>query len=188
MKGLFSYVGWLLFLGTAALGLIIYNAVHVPVLRREARQQEEIRLWTGELESLRDSLDRRTVSAETSFAAVFSFDELFGSDETFAVSAGGENTLRGIVTMLQQSTGTITVTGHTDSGTLPARVRSSYPSHWHYGSAAAVAVASGLKEWGIAAERLRVASPGAAVPRDDNTSPEGRARNRRIEILVLNDR
>lgn len=185
MKSLFNFVGWVAFLAAVGLGLIIYNAVHLPALRRQARLQDEVRMWTSEVEVLRDSLDWVSAPTETVFVAVFTFEELFGASEAFAISSGGENTLREIVTMLRESSGIITVTGHTDSGELPARVRGLYPSPWHFSATAAAAVAHGLDRWGIAAERLRVRSAGATMPRDVNTTPAGRTRNRRVEILVL---
>lgn len=185
MRSLFSFLGWLLLLAVVALGLILYNAVHVPTLRRSARQLDEIGMWTSEIESLRADLDRRDVRPETAFAAIFTFDELFGSSEALAIGTGGESTLRGIVTMLQQSSETVTITGHTDAGELPARVKGLHPSSWHYAAAGAAAVARGLADWGIAADRLEVRSAGATRPRDSNATPDGRTRNRRVEVLVL---
>jgi outer membrane protein OmpA-like peptidoglycan-associated protein len=188
MKNLLSYIGWLLFLATVAVGLILYNAVHVPTAGRLARQQSEIGMWTTEVESLRGQVARAAAPPETAFAGVFTFDELFGSSETFAIGAGGESTLRGIVTMLQQSSGTVMITGHTDAGELPAKVKGLYPSQWHFTAAAAAAVARGLAGWGIAAERILARGAGGTRPRDSNSTPEGRIRNRRVEILVLKDR
>ncbi|HDQ98938.1 MAG TPA: hypothetical protein ENN51_01430 [candidate division WOR-3 bacterium] len=188
MKSLLSFVGWVLFLAAAVVGLVFYNAVHVPALRRLARQQTEVRMWTTEVESLKARVDRVRVVPETTFVAVFSFDELFGSAEGFSVSAGGESALRDIVTMLRQSAGPVTVIGHTDDGELPSRVKGLYPSRWHYAAAAASSVAQGLAGWGIPANRLTVRSEGAGRPRDSNATLEGRSRNRRVEILVLREK
>lgn len=188
MRSLFAFVGWVLFLAAVAGALVFYNAAHVPARRRLARQQGEVKMWTAEVESLRARVERAGTAPETAFVAVFSFDELFGSAESFAVSAGGESALRDIVTMLQRSSGRVTVTGHTDSGELPDRVKSLYPSRWHYAAAAAAAVTQGLAGWGIAADRLVVRSEGGARPRDSNATLEGRSRNRRVEILVLKEK
>ena len=110
MKSLLNFAGWLLLLVVLGFGLVLYNAVHMPALRRLARQSDEIGMWTSEIELLRDSLDRATLLPETTFTAVFSFDELFGGAEGFAISKDGESSLRDIVTMLQQSSGAIAVT------------------------------------------------------------------------------
>ncbi|MFO7676001.1 MAG: OmpA family protein [bacterium] len=188
MKNTLSYVGWLAFLAVLAVGLILYNAVHLPVARRLARQQNEIGMWTVEVESLRAQAGRAAAPAETAFAAVFTFEELFGASEGLAIGAGGEGTLRGIVTMLQQAPGAVTVSGHTDSAELPAKVKGLYPSHWHYGAAAAASVCWALAAWGVGADRLEVRSAGAGRPRDSNATAEGRARNRRVEILIIKGR
>ena len=40
-----------------------------------------------------------------------------------------------------------------------------------------------VQRFGIAAERLTTAGYGASAPKDDNDTPEGRARNRRVELV-----
>lgn len=76
------------------------------------------------------------------------------------------------------------VEGHTD--TVPIKT-AQYPSNWELGGGRAVTVVRTLIEAGVAADRLSAASYGQNRPVGDNESPEGKAANRRIEIVVVPD-
>ena len=74
------------------------------------------------------------------------------------------------------------VEGHTDA--LPIATRE-FPSNWELSVARAVAVVRALESGGVRPGVLSAAGFAATMPRADNDTPEGRARNRRIEIVVL---
>lgn len=76
----------------------------------------------------------------------------------------------------------ILVVGHTDN--VPIRVR--FPSNWELSTARAVAAVRYLTEQaGFAPQHLAAVGYGEYRPIADNTTDEGRARNRRIAIVVL---
>ncbi len=75
----------------------------------------------------------------------------------------------------------VRIEGHTDN--LPIRTRR-YPSNWELSTARAVNVLRYLiKHCDIPAYRLTAVGCGAFEPLDGNDSWEGRARNRRVEII-----
>ncbi|HJL18108.1 MAG TPA: OmpA family protein [Sandaracinaceae bacterium LLY-WYZ-13_1] len=74
------------------------------------------------------------------------------------------------------------VAGHTDSE--PIR-RSRYDSNWELSTARALTVAELLREQGMPAERLSVAGFADTQPVASNETEQGRAQNRRIEIVLL---
>ena len=76
----------------------------------------------------------------------------------------------------QDTTLALDVNGHTDASGNPAHNRQL--SQQRAGSVVAALVAAG-----IAAERLHPAGLGDTQPLADNTSEEGRARNRRVELV-----
>lgn len=77
----------------------------------------------------------------------------------------------------------VRIEGHTDD--LPIRT-TRYASNWELSTARAAAVVAYLVQAaGIDPTRLSAAGYGEFHPRVDNTSPDNRARNRRIEIVVL---
>jgi chemotaxis protein MotB len=75
------------------------------------------------------------------------------------------------------------VAGHTDD--IPVGRRSRYDSNWELSAARGVSVVRFLAEHGMAAERLAAAGYAETQPVAANTTDEGRAQNRRIEIIVL---
>lgn len=76
----------------------------------------------------------------------------------------------------------ILVGGHTDD--VPTR-GGRFASNWDLSSARAVAVARALQAHGVPAKRVAAAGFGEHHPRASNQSPDGRQRNRRIEILIV---
>jgi chemotaxis protein MotB len=84
-------------------------------------------------------------------------------------------TLRGTQSLIR-------VEGHTDSVPI-ATAR--YPSNWELSSARASMVLAQLVAHGIAPARLAVAGYASEQPVADNSTPEGRALNRRVDLVIL---
>lgn len=76
------------------------------------------------------------------------------------------------------------VEGHTDNVPISSE---RFPSNWELASARSLTVVKVLIEGGIPAQRLSGASYGEFRPTKDNASPEGKADNRRIEIVMVPD-
>lgn len=79
----------------------------------------------------------------------------------------------------------IKVEGHTDSVPIKGKLTEIYPTNWELGSARAVNVVRFMQDsGGIEPDRLSAISYGQQRPVASNDTEEGRARNRRIEILI----
>jgi chemotaxis protein MotB len=77
----------------------------------------------------------------------------------------------------------IKVQGHTDN--VPVRTVQ-FPSNWELSAIRAVMVVRALSElYGVPAQNLSAAGYADSRPVTDNTTPENRAKNRRVEIVVL---
>jgi chemotaxis protein MotB len=76
------------------------------------------------------------------------------------------------------------VAGHTDDRPIS---NESFASNWHLGAARAIAVTKLLVGGGLPSHRVSAASFGDTKPIDTNRSTEGRANNRRIEIIIVPD-
>ena len=76
------------------------------------------------------------------------------------------------------------VEGHTDN--RPIRT-AAFPSNWELASARALTVVRTMLDAGLPAERVSAASFGEFKPARSNDTDEGRAANRRIEIVVVPD-
>lgn len=78
--------------------------------------------------------------------------------------------------------GAVTVTGHTDSQPIHS---AEFPSNLVLSEKRAAEVAALLTSGGVPAGRVHIVGKGDTVPVADNGSKAGRAKNRRVEILVV---
>ena len=113
---------------------------------------------------------------------------LFDSGEA-QVKLDGESVLRKVASFLTQHPALkVHVIGHTDNVPIKAAARSRFPSNWELSSARANAAVRFLSEQGgVDPRRLGAVGYGEFRPIADNSTPEGRARNRRIAITVLSE-
>lgn len=77
----------------------------------------------------------------------------------------------------------IEIDGHTDSD--PIR-NFRYPSNWHLSAARAANIAYSLMAKGVPEYSIVVRGFGPTRPIADNSTPEGKAKNRRVEITITN--
>ncbi|WP_395352275.1 type VI secretion system protein TssL, long form [Variovorax sp. UC122_21] len=85
---------------------------------------------------------------------------------------------------INQVAGTVQVIGHTDN--RPIRTRE-FPDNQVLSEKRAAAVAAVLLDKGVEASRIRSTGQGETSPLDDNATVQGRARNRRVDIVVSQD-
>src|SRR5690348_16472318 len=76
----------------------------------------------------------------------------------------------------------IRIVGHTDNVPIKTRV---FPSNWELSVARATTVVRYLQETGIPPERMIASGRAEYQPVAENDTPEGRKKNRRIEITLI---
>lgn len=82
----------------------------------------------------------------------------------------------------------IHVIGHTDNVPIRAAARNRFPSNWELSTTRATAAVRFLTEKaGVDPKRLGAVGYGEFRPVADNSTAEGRAKNRRIAITILSD-
>jgi len=86
-----------------------------------------------------------------------------------------------IAAILNKEQGPIHVVGYTDNSPIKT-VR--FPSNWHLSIERAKAVATLLKQGLSDPTRIDVDGKGSDVPIASNATPEGRAKNRRVEVMI----
>lgn len=74
--------------------------------------------------------------------------------------------------------------GHTDA--IPIH-NSRFRSNWELSAARSIALVELLTKFGVAHERLSIAGYADTAPIDNNDTEEGRRKNRRVDIVILNE-
>lgn len=102
------------------------------------------------------------------------------------VKPAGLGVLRKVVSGLKNVTDkSIRIEGHTDNVPISAGLAKRFPTNWELSAARALNVTRYLQEQGIDPALLSAVARGEYDPVADNAAPEGRAKNRRIEINLV---
>ena len=109
---------------------------------------------------------------------------LFDSGEA-AVKPAGKEVLQKLASVLAGTDRQIRVQGHTDDVPITGRLAQTFPTNWELSAARAVNVVRFLQEGAsLDPAHLSASALSQYHPRVPNDGPEGRQKNRRIEILL----
>jgi chemotaxis protein MotB len=128
------------------------------------------------------TLDVRIVNGR--MVVVLATDILFGSGSA-TLSKEGKAALSEVAAILITIPGRdFQIEGHTDNVPI---ANERFPSNWYLAAARSIGVVEHMVASGMPADRLSAASYGEFKPVDTNMTKEGKAKNRRIEIVVVPD-
>ncbi|WP_295305168.1 OmpA family protein [Accumulibacter sp.] len=112
-------------------------------------------------------------------------DEILFASGSAEMHAKGRNTVGKAVPTLVSLTGHwIDVQGYTDNEPIGPALRGRYPTNWDLAAARAIDVVRYLQAQGVDARNLVAESFGEFQPVASNATPQGRAKNRRIDIVL----
>ncbi len=106
---------------------------------------------------------------------------LFPTAEAELTEEGRTLVMERLREMVERHPGEVAVEGHSDSQPINTE---RFPSNWALSSARAIAIVEALVEAGVAPSRLRAVGLADTRPLASNASAEGRARNRRVEVVI----
>lgn len=153
---------------------------------RERQANERLATFRAMLERFRSMIDsgRLRVSIVRNRMVVELPDNVLFDSGQAELKPEGAATLAEVATVLSSIEGRVfQIAGHTDN--VPIRSRR-YGSNWELSTARAVVVARYMIETaGMPADRISAAGYADTVPIESNDTEEGRARNRRIEIVLM---
>lgn len=108
-------------------------------------------------------------------------DQLLFPSAQGQLTTDGQALVESLVETIQRYAGEVAVEGHSDSQSINTE---DFPSNWALSSARAIAIVHALEDAGVARERLRAVGLADTRPIADNDTMEGRARNRRVEVVL----
>lgn len=109
-------------------------------------------------------------------------DNLLFSPGSAELATAASGIMNDISTVLKTNQRMIQVEGHTDN--IPIH-NAAFFSNWELSAVRASSVVRMLSNLGIADNRLSALGFGSAQPSNENDTPLGRARNRRVSIMIL---
>jgi len=113
-------------------------------------------------------------------------EQLFFDSGRAALKDTGKAVLKKVADALKSyEDKAIRVVGHTDNVPIAKSLQKRFPSNWELSSARATTVVRFLQETGIEPERLLATGRAEYAPVAPNESEDGRQKNRRIEITLI---
>ena len=163
------------------------NRALAELRARQAQAQERIAKYgelTAKFRALVDAGKLKVSVVDGRLVVQMQTDVLFGSGSA-ALSGDGRRAVEEVGALLASlADRRYQIEGHTDN--VPIRTKS-FPSNWELAAARAITVVQAMVAQGLAPDRVSAVSYGETHPIADNESSEGRAQNRRIEIVVVPD-
>jgi len=118
---------------------------------------------------------RRGVSVEINASVLFAPGEA-------RLSPQSERTLRAVAEVLTKVNNNLQIEGHTDNVPINTPM---FPSNWELSAVRASSVVRLFIDSGIDEKRMVVMGHAANEPIASNDTPEGRMRNRRVQLMIL---
>ena len=160
---------------------------------RETRKSREVEITeiSGSYRGLVEALEAEVQSGQLEIhrlkgrLQVRALDRVLFASGSAQLKPEGEALLAKLAAQLSGLAGhRVRIEGHTDD--VPIR-SARFPSNWELSAARAAGVARLLVQHGLAPEKVAAVGYGPHHPVDETDTREGRARNRRIEIVLVPD-
>ena len=153
-----------------------FNVIEKPVADAENSQQ----LLAAELSGKLLNIEGISVKSDPRGVVITMANDIAFVSGSAEIRDGMAKALEGVTAILNKTPGRIVIEGHTDNIALNG-VR--YKSNWELATARAASVLHIFIRQGIDPNRLIIAGYGEFRPIASNETPEGRNRNRRVEIV-----
>jgi len=150
--------------------------------------QKASKTYEDLLQKMKGEIDRgqMTISELKGKLTVNMVDAVLFDSGKAEVKTQGRAILQKIVSIVKDvKDKAIRVEGHTDNVQIIGMLAKKFPTNWELSAARATNVARYLQEQGIDPAQLSTAAYGEYKPVAGNDTAEGKAKNRRIEIILV---
>jgi len=178
-------------LAALSVSLVITGCVPQQQYQQEVQQVQQLSYLNGTYQQLNQQLqtevnsDQVQITQLSNRLQVTMVDKILYPEGGWEIHQKGRETLSKIVPSLQNLTGKlITVEGYTDNLPIEEPMRRRFPSNWELSAFRATEVVRYLQSQGVDPTMLDAAGFGQYHPVASNDTPEGRSRNRRINIVI----
>ena len=158
------------------------------VKAREEQVQKVSSTYEEMVEKMKSEVSKGqiTISELKGKLTVNMVDSILFDSGRAEVKKGGHEILGKVVSILKGvKDKSIRIEGHTDDVQISRALAQRYPTNWELSAARAVNVARFLQDQGMDPGNLSAAAYGEWKPVATNDTTEGKAKNRRIEIILV---
>jgi chemotaxis protein MotB len=155
-------------------------------------REEQVRKVSSTYESLLEKMKSEiskgqvTISELKGKLTVNMVDSILFDSGKAEVKKGGLEILGKVISILKDvKDKAIRIEGHTDNVQISRTLAKRYPTNWELSAARAINVARYLQDEGIDPGQLSAVAYGEGKPVATNDTAEGKAKNRRIEIILV---
>jgi chemotaxis protein MotB len=168
--------------GAGANAFTIIEGVHV-VMPSNVEIESDVRNMLSAL--LKESEGAIDVKSDSRGVVISVADKLFFETGSADIKDESKEVFDRLATALKKFPQMMRIEGHTDN--VPIK-NASYPSNWELSASRAINVAKYLIDaHGIPPERLSTTGYAEFRPIASNDSPDGRAKNRRVDIVIMSE-
>lgn len=154
-------------------------------------KEQEVKKVSGTYETLLGKMEKEIQQGQIAITelkgklTVDVLDKILFDSGKAEIKPEGLEVLNRVVEILATAEDkTIRVEGHTDNVQIGGSLAKKFPTNWELSAARALTVVRHLEKQGIDPRILSAVAFGENQPLADNETPEGRARNRRIAIVL----
>lgn len=162
------------------------------VSRLQKAKEEEVQKTSKTYEELLEKMKGEISKGEVTISelkgklTVNMLNEILFDSGKAEVKAEGLEVLQKVIDILKTvQDKAIRIEGHTDNDQIVGALTKKYATNWELSAARAINVARFLQQQGIAPTMLAAVAYGEYKPVASNDTPEGKAKNRRIEIILV---
>lgn len=157
----------------------VFKVIDEPISFEEDRNKAIIE----DLRKLLNDISGITIKSDARGVVITLPDSLLFDSGSAYLKPESKEALTRISDKLKEIPGKVAIEGHTDN--VPLSSSSIYKSNWELSAARASSVLHFLLQRGLAPDRFLIAGYGEYRPVSDNETEEGRAKNRRVELIIL---
>jgi chemotaxis protein MotB len=156
----------------------------------QVKTREQKNLYVKTVSALQNEIQSKEVrvTADKRGIVISLNSDFYFPSGSADLSDSAVSVLRKLCTIFQGLPNDIRVEGHTDSLAITpgSALSQRYPTNWELSSQRAVNVVKVLEMTGLEKFRVSASAFADSRPLKPNDTPEGRAFNRRVEIVILN--
>ena len=155
---------------------------------KEEQVQKVSSTYENLLEKMKSEISKGqvTISELKGKLTVNMVDSILFDSGKAEVKEGGLEILGKVISILKDvNDKSIRIEGHTDNVPIVGILAKRYPTNWELSAARAINVARYLQDQGIDPGQLAAVAYGEWKPVTSNDTAEGKAKNRRIEIILV---